>query len=169
MMSILFVVLALLSIIISVGWMITDGYHMTHQKFRDNAFGKQELTQEELKTKLKTLFVYLQTVSDKDRVRNGYRIKIMPSGETPNKRIWQIPYIVIIDNNIHIAFAFDEFGKLITKVTYPKTLTTLQYMIVRWGDNVAQFGLYLSSGKPTEEQVKRIVEKYKNYVLRDIL
>lgn len=93
----------------------------------------------------------------------------MPSGETPNKRIWQIPYIVIIDNNIQIAFAFDEFGKLITKVTYLKTLSTLQYMIVRWGDNVAKFGLYLSSGKPTEEQVKRIVEKYKNYVLRDIL
>ena len=168
-MSILFVVLALILIAISVGWMITDGYHMTNQKFRDSAFGKQELTQEELKTRLKVLFVHLQTVNDKDRVRNGYRIKIKPSGETPNKRIWQIPYIVIIDNNIHIAFAFDEFGKLITKVTYPKTLSTLQYMIVRWGDNVAKFGLYLSSGKPTEEQVKCIVEKYKNYVLRDIL
>lgn len=166
MMSILFVVLALIAI--SVGWMIINGYHMTYQKFRDSVFSKQELTQEELKTKLKTLFIHLQTVRNKDRVLNGYRIKIMPSGETPNKRIWQIPYIVVIDNNIHIAFAFDEFGKLITKVTYPKTLSTLQYMIVRWGDNVARFGLYLSE-KPTEEQVKRIVEKYKNYVLRDIL
>ena len=53
MMSILFVVLALILIAISVGWMITDGYHMTHQKFRDSAFGEQELTQEELKTRLK--------------------------------------------------------------------------------------------------------------------
>lgn len=169
MMNVLFVVLLLIFIVIAVGWFATDGYHITQQKLKDNAFGKQELTQDELKDRLKVLFVYLQTVSDKDRVRNGYRIKIMPSGETPNKRIWQIPYIVIIDNNIHIAFAFDEFGKLITKVTYPKTLSTLQYMIIRWGDNVAQFGMYLSSGKPTEEQVKRIVEKYKNYVLRDIL
>lgn len=169
MMNVLFIVLLLIFIAIAVGWFATDGYHITQQKLKDNAFGKQELTQEELKDRLKVLFVYLQTVSDKDRVRNGYRIKVMPAGETPNKRIWRIPYIVIIDNDIRIAFAFDEYGKLITKVTYPKELSTLQYMIIRWGDNVAQFGMYLSSGNPNEEQVKRIVEKYKNYVLRDIL
>lgn len=169
MMNVLFVFLVLVFISIAIGWFVTDGYHITHQRLKDNVFGKQELTQEELKTRLKTLFVYLQTVGDKEIVRNGYRIKLMPSGETPNKRIWQIPYIVIIDNEIRIAFAFDECGKLITKVTYPETLSTLQYMIVCWGDNVAQFGMYLSSGDPTEEQRKKILEKYKNYVLRDIL
>ena len=170
MMNVLFIVLLLIFIAIAVGWFATDGYHMTRQKFSDNTFGKQNFTQEELKDRLKALFVLLQTSRDKDRVRNGYRIRVMPAGETPNKRIWDIPYIVIIDNEIRIAFAFDEYGKLITKITYPKELSTLQYMIIRWGENVATFGIYLpSSGQPTDEQVKNIVERYKNYVLRDIL
>ena len=153
-----------------VGWFIVDGYNMTPQKLSDNTFGKQDINQDELKVRLKVLFIRLMTSRSEERVRNGYRIRTMPMGETPNKRIWRIPYIVIVDNEIRLAFAFDEDGKLLTKVSYPKELAVLQYMIVRWGENVATFGLYLpSSGYPNDDQVRNIVERYKNYVLRDIL
>ena len=102
-----------------------------------------------------------------EEVRNGYALKFFPEDVDVNRRKMDMSYVEVLDEDIDVLvrIAFGENNKLIYQVEYTPANSSFQKMFVKSGQgSLADFDKQF-----TNFNTSKIVEKYVNYVMKNVL
>lgn len=117
------------------------------------------------------LLIIEKCVSEKEiieEVRNGYVLKFFPEDVDVNRRKMDMSYVEISDEDIDVLvrIAFGENNKLIYQVEYTPANSSFQKMFLKSRQgSLADFDEQFTNNN----NVSKIVEKYANYVMKNVL
>ena len=146
-------------------------YNPTQRRIKKLFFIKVPIySGEELQQRINALIIRMKR---KDSLyRNGYLINVYPEGENINQRKFEFTYIEITgwnDNKVYCGT--DKDGKFHTEITYNSEAETYAQMWVETKGNPKHLIEMLNTddGLPNSDNKKFILNRYKNYVLNNIL
>lgn len=117
-------------------------------------------------------FLIIHRCSDENRivqeVRNGYILKFYPESVLKNKRLWEFDYVEIFDAYVFatLRVGFDSNGVPKYQIEHRQTYdpTSRMFFKSRQG-NRSKLDEYL---KDRNGRIK-VMENYRNYVIKDVL
>lgn len=146
-------------------------YNPTQRRVKKLFFIKVPIySGEELQQRINALIIRMKR---KDSLyRNGYLINVYLEGENINQRRFDFTYIEIIgcDNN-KVYCGTDKDGKFHTEITYNPEAETYAQMWLETKGNPDHINKMLNTddGLPNIDDKKFILNRYKNYILNNIL
>ena len=138
-------------------------------KFSKNYHNTYDFDEEELNLSMYLLIIE-KCVSEKEIIeeeRNGYELKFFPEDVDVNRRKMDMSYVEVLDEDIEVIvrIAFGENNDLIYQIEYTPANSAFQKMFLKSHQgSLADFNEQF-----TNKNVSKIVEKYINYVMKNVL